>query len=75
MEGPPPDRGPQKVPAGQFLMAMQVHFSHGEAKKLVIRQGSRANQIRIDGCRRDHGFDWLMRQLRSKLSIPRKIHS
>jgi hypothetical protein len=73
MAGPPPDRGPEKVPAGDFLMSMQIHFAHGEAKKLVIRQGVRANQIRIDGCRRDHGFDWFVRQLRGKLSLSRRI--
>lgn len=73
MEGPPPDRGPQKVPAGTLLGVLQWHAACGDVKRITVRQGWRANQIRVDGCRMDHGFDWLLRGLRNKLSIPRRL--
>jgi hypothetical protein len=73
LEGPPPDRGPQKVPAGTLLGVLQWHAAHGEVKRIVVKQGGRANQIRVAGCRKDHGFDWLFRQLRGKLAIPRVL--
>jgi len=68
LEGTPPERGPGRVPAGILLGVLQWQAACGEVKRIVVRQGARANQIRIPGCRRDHGFDWLFRQLRGKLS-------
>lgn len=57
---------------GAFLGTLQFHFASGEAVKYTIRQGTRVNQIRVDGYPGDHGWDWLMRQLRGKLAIPRR---
>ncbi len=74
MEGPPPDFGPRKVPAGTFLGVLQWHGVSGEVKRITVRQGARANQIRVAGCRKDHGFDWLLRQLRGRLAVRRRLH-
>lgn len=71
MEGPPPDRGPRKVPADTFLGILQWHAASGDVHRIAVRQGARANQIRVTGCRNDHGFDWLLSGLRRKISIPR----
>jgi len=73
MEGPPPDYGLQKVPAGTLLGVLQWHAAAGEVKRIPVRQGGRANQIRVPGCRKDHGWDWLLRQLRGKLALPRRV--
>ena len=74
LEGPPPDYGPQKVPAGTLLGVLQWHAASGDVHRIPVRQGARANQIRVPGCRRDHGFDWLLRKFREKLAIPRRLH-
>lgn len=73
LERPPPERGPQKVPAGTLLGVLQWHAADGSMHRIPVRQGARANQIRVPGCRRDHGFDWLCAQLRKKLAPPRRI--
>ncbi len=73
MEGPPPERGPQKVPAGLLLGVIQWHAASGDVHRITVRQGGRANQIRVRGCQRDHGFDWLLRKLRGKLATPRRV--
>jgi len=73
LAAPPPEYGPQKVPAGTLLGVLQWHSAHGEVKRITIRQGARANQIRVPGCRKDHGFDWLLRQLRGKISNQRTL--
>ncbi len=75
LAGPPPDRGPEKVPAGMLLGVLQWHAAAGDVHRITVRQGGRANQIRVAGCRRDHGFDWLTRQLRGKLAVPRRINA
>lgn len=75
MEGPPPDWQPRKVPAGELLGVLQWHAACGDVHRITVRQGARANRIRIPGCRKDHGFDWLMRKLREKLAVPRRITS
>lgn len=67
----PREEGPRRVPVGELLGVLQWSAACGEVKRIVVRQGERANQIRVAGCRRDHGFDWLMRQLRGKLSVKR----
>ena len=74
MEGARPDCEPQKVPAGTLLGVIQWHAASGDVHRIPVRQGARANQIRVPGCRRDHGFDWLLRKFREKLAIPRRLH-
>lgn len=71
LAGGPREEEPRRVPAGELLGVLQWAAACGEVKRIVVRQGERANQIRVAGCRRDHGFDWLMRQLRGKLSVKR----
>jgi hypothetical protein len=75
MAGPPPEREPAKVPAGAFLGVLQWHAAHGAVHRITVRQGARANQIRVAGCRRDHGFDWLLRKFRAKIATPRRLHA
>lgn len=74
LAGPPPERGPQKVPAGTLLGVIQWHGADGAVHRIPVRQGARANQIRVPGCRKDHGFDWLLSGLRRKIAGPRRIH-
>lgn len=73
LAGPKPEREPQRVPTGMLLGVLQWHAADGGVKRLTVRQGARANQVRISGCRKDHGFDWLFRQLRAKLAAPRRV--
>lgn len=66
------DDGPRRVPAGEFIGVLQWAAAFGEVKRMVVRQGGRANQIRVDGCRRDHGWDWVLRRVRGKLAVRRR---
>lgn len=75
LECGPRDDGPRRVPVGELLGVLQWAAACGEVKRMVVRQGARANQIRVEGCRRDHGFDWLLRQVRGKLAVRRRRFS
>jgi hypothetical protein len=61
------------VPAGEFILFITVQFAHGEVKRLIVRQGARANQIRVDGMCKDHGWDYITQRLRSRLAVPRRV--
>ena len=74
MAGPPPDCGPQKVPPGTLIGVLQWAAASGDVHRITVRQGARANQIRVAGCKKDHGFDWLLAGLRGKIAGPRRIH-
>jgi hypothetical protein len=73
LEGPPPDFGPQKVPPGTLLGVLQWHAASGDVHRITVLQGARANQIRLAGCKKEHGFDWLLRKLRARISSPRRV--
>ena len=75
LEGEAPEYGPRKLPAGELLGVLQWHAADGCVHRIPVRQGARANQIRIPGCRKDHGFDWLLSGLRRKIAQPRRRHS
>ena len=75
MASQPPEWVPRKVPAGELLGILQWHSACGDVHRITVRQGARANQIRVPGCRRDHGFDWLFRKFQAKLAGPRRIIS
>lgn len=64
---------PRPLPEGELLGVLQWHDASGEVKRLTVTQGVRANSIRVRGMQRDHGWDYVMRQLRAKLAIPRRI--
>lgn len=68
MEGPAPEYRPHKVPAGSLLGVLQWHDASGSVHRIPVSQGGRVNQIRVPGCRRDHGLDWVCAQLRKKLT-------
>jgi len=74
LAGPPPDYGPQKVPAGELLGVLQWTAAAGDVHRITVRQGARANQIRVPRCREDHGYDWLLAGLRKKISTSRRIY-
>jgi hypothetical protein len=69
LEGPMPDRPPERIPQGEFLGTLTWQAASGEVKKMVVRQGDRANNIMVDGMRECHGWDYVMRKLRYRLSV------
>ena len=71
MEGPPPDRGPERVLAGELLGTLRWHGADGSVTQCVIRQGKRANAIRIGTT--ECGWDKLFRRMRGKLSTRKAI--
>jgi hypothetical protein len=73
LAGPAPERETQKVPVDTLLGVLQWTASAGDVHRITVRQGARANQIRVKGCKKDHGFDWLLRKLRGKVSGSRRL--
>jgi len=65
---------PRRLHAGVFLGSLQWHGIDGQVRRIRVRQGVRANSIRIDGMARDIGFDALFRKMRGSLST-RKVTS
>lgn len=59
---------PDRLPAGTFLETITRHGADGSVRRMVIRQGRRKNLIRVDGMRRDIGYDELFQHMRTKLS-------
>lgn len=66
------DGTPRRLHAKTLLGTLSWHGVDGSVRKLVVRQGRRANSILLDGMNRDIGWDFLFRDLRKKLSI-RKV--
>lgn len=74
MESPAPDE-PRRVPDRELLYTLQIQESSGQVRKWVIRQGPRANNIRVFAKGREVvcGWDKLMSSLRKHLSISKRI--
>jgi hypothetical protein len=61
------DRPADRLPEGEFIGVLQWHDASGSVKRWTIRQGKRANQVRLVGMKQDHGWDYLTRKLRTRL--------
>jgi hypothetical protein len=62
----PRDEEPRRFPAGNLLGVLRWHALDGSVTQCVIRQGRRANGIRIG--KTECGWDNLLRRMRAKLS-------
>lgn len=64
-----------RVPDGELLYTLQIQESSGQVRKWIIKQGPRANNIRVTAKGRNVvcGWDKLMRSLRRNLSIQKSI--
>jgi hypothetical protein len=71
MAGPQPEREPARIAPGTLLGTLRWHGVDGSVTQCAIRQGKRANGIRIGAT--ECGWDTLLRRMRSKLSI-KKLH-
>ena len=71
----PPDDEPRRVPEGQFLGVLQWHAADGTVRRWTIRQGPRANNIKVSakGKVAVCGWDYLLRKLRRGLAVPKRI--
>jgi len=65
------DRPPERLPAGQYLGTLRWMDTSGAVTQCVVRQGARANQIRIG--QTECGWDYLFKRMRRNLSKPKKI--
>lgn len=69
VSGPPePDPRQFRLDQGELICSIRVQDRTGLVRQMVIRQGERKNQVRVDGMREDHGWDYITRRLRTKLS-------
>jgi len=75
MESPPDDR-PHKVDDGVFLGVLQWQAVDGTVRRWTIRQGPRANNIRVTAKRKEIvcGWDHLTSSLRKHLSTPKRTY-
>lgn len=73
----PPISEPRRVPDKELLYTIQIQESSGQVRKWVIKQGPRANNIRVSAKGREVvcGWDRFMRCLRRNLSIQKRIFS
>lgn len=76
MESDPPcymDR----VPKDMHLGTLQWHASDGTVRRWTIKQGPRANNIKVQSKGKTIvcGWDFMMRKLRKHLSVPKKLIS
>jgi hypothetical protein len=53
---------------GDYLGTLQWRQCDGSVRKWIVRQGSRSNQIRVDGVTKEHGWTWLLDRLRRHLA-------
>ena len=53
---------------GDYMGTLQWRQCDGSVRKWIVRQGSRSNQIRIDGVKKEHGWTWLTDRLRVHLA-------
>lgn len=65
-----PDGEPRRVPAGEYLGTLRWIDPSGTVTQCVIKQGTRANSIRIG--KTECGWDTLLRRVRARLSV-RKV--
>lgn len=71
----PPDDTPRRLPDKELLGVLQWHASDGKVRRWTIRQGPRANNVRViaGGKAIVCGWDKLMSSLRKRLSIPKRF--
>lgn len=69
------DDEPRPLPVGEFLGVLEWREASGKVRRWVIKQGSRANNIRVESQGRSVvcGWDRLLRSLRKKLAIPKRV--
>ena len=74
MESPREDE-PRRVPEGEYLYTIQIQESSGQVRKWIIRQGDRANNIRVIAKGREVvcGWDRLLCSLRHNLSVTKRV--
>jgi hypothetical protein len=72
-ERPIPERPPQRLSEGEFLGTLQWQDMSGKVNRWTVRQGKRVDQIHVDGMREDHGWDYVLAKLRTKLSKKKLI--
>lgn len=66
--------GPVKLRDGEFLGVFQWHDASGQVRRWIIRQGPRANNLRVSSKGREAiaGWDHFFRVLRKHLAAPRR---
>ena len=64
------DTEPRRIPAGTYLGTLRWHSAEGTVTQCVIKQGTRANRIRIG--KTECGWDCLMRRMRGRLSVKKE---
>lgn len=65
------DGEPRRLPAGELLGVLRWHGADGSVTQCVVKQGTRANGIRIG--KTECGWDYLVRRIRKKLSTKKVI--
>jgi len=71
----PRDPEPRRVLDGELLCTLQIHEASGQVRRWVVRQGPRANNIRVTAKNREVvcGWDKLMRSLRKRLALSKRV--
>jgi hypothetical protein len=65
------DRPPDRVQPGEYLGTLRWLAPDGKVTQCVVRQGERANRIRVG--RTECGWDFLFRRMRGRLSSAKRI--
>lgn len=65
------DGEPRRLSEGIFLGVLRWHGCDGNITQCVVRQGKRANGIRIGNT--ECGWDTLVRRIRKKLSVKKVV--
>lgn len=65
------DGTPRRVQDGTLLGILRWHGIDGTVTQCVVRQGKRANGIRIG--KTECGWDFLFRRMRGKLSVRKTV--
>ena len=70
----PPDNGLRKLDDGEFLGVIQWQDASGQVRRWTIRQGPRANNIRVTAKGKEVvcGWDYLTASLRKRLAVPKR---
>ena len=66
-----PERPPQRLPEGEFIGTLQWQDMSGAVRRWKVRQGKRVDQIRVEGMKDDHGWDFVLAKLRGHLARKR----
>lgn len=53
---------------GELVGTLRFQAADGTVRSWTIRQGTRSNQIQIDGVKKPHGWDWFLQRLRQHLA-------